>query len=120
LKKGEKQRCATDKSTPGSCILQTTQEVRFLDSLPSRVSGALGNLLALIETGSGVGEGILRRSVAVVGCGCDIVRVVVGRDLRGERSGASSQFLLVALSLLLVQSCDVVDMLDNRSFSFNG
>lgn len=101
----KKQRCATDNSTPGSCFLQATQEVGFLDSLPTRLSGALGNLLALVEAGGGVREGIFRGRIAVVGCGCDVVRVVVGGDLRSEGTGASSQFLLVALSLLLVQSC---------------
>ena len=110
--------CRTSgKSTRGHCSLQATQEVGFLDSLPSRVSSALGNLLALVEASSGVRESVLRGCFTVVGCGRDIVRVVVGGNLGSKGSGASSKFLLVTLSLLFVQSCGRVDMLDESTFS---
>lgn len=88
--------------------LQTAQEVGLFDSLPPSLSCALDDLAALVKTFGGIGHGVRCGCVAVVWCRRDVVGVVMGRNLGSNGSGASGEFLLVALPLFLIQGCDRV------------
>lgn len=94
---------------PSKCRLQTAQEVRLLNRLSPRLAGTLGNLRALFEAISSIVQPVDGR-ITVIGSGGDIVGVVVSGDLRREFLSASSELLLVALSLLLVQGCDGISI----------
>lgn len=89
--------------------LQATQEVVLLDGLSSGLASTLGYLRALVRALGGIVHGILGEGIAVVGGGCDVVGVVVGRDLGGQDGGASGELLLVAFPLLLVQGWKMLD-----------
>ena len=88
--------------------LQTAQEVGFLDSLPPGFAGTPDDLRALSCAFGSIGQWVLRKCVTVVRSWCDVLGMVVGRNLGREDGGAGGQFLLIALSLLLVQRCEVM------------